>query len=268
LKFSERFFWEDIDMHNSLAGLFTRGKAKILTNFTQHTRKLHGIISSRQILALSFSSVTQERNKQNFQRILKAGASLSKAYHNTSAFLNPFAEEVTDRDRILAVNGNITCSDCSSGDVHYVSSLNGGVYCPVCAGIHREIGIHPDFIVLKTDIEVSDEDMQFYESMGNHYVNNIYEASLDVVGANKPTVSSTRSEMSDFIREKYLKCSYSVSRHDRSATENVLHYVSNMKARGRDVPSLREKVIERAGATYAEIMDEAFESPYVLQVAE
>jgi len=246
-------------MYKRLASTFASGKSQTLSIFKKQARNIHGLISYK---AATFcnSKVSQKKSSDNLSSLVNS------AQFSTGNSWNPFSEVVTTKDRILAVEGNVSCSDCSSGDVHYVSTLNGGVYCPVCAGIHREIGIHPDFISLKGDVEVSDEDMQFYESMGNNYVNNIYEASLDVVGADKPTVASTRTEISAYIKEKYLECGYSVSRHDRPATESVLNYVSNMKARGWNVPDLRQKVIERAGATYSEIMDEAFDSPYLLRV--
>eukprot|EP00112_Aurelia_sp_Birch-Aquarium-sp1_P008059 Seg1882.11 transcript_id=Seg1882.11/GoldUCD/mRNA.D3Y31 product="Arf-GAP with coiled-coil ANK repeat and PH domain-containing protein 3" protein_id=Seg1882.11/GoldUCD/D3Y31 len=191
-----------------------------------------------------------------------------KANFSTGKNWNPFYVKKSSTARILEVDGNSTCPDCSSSDVYYVSTVNGGVYCPVCAGIHRELGTHPDFVTLNDDIHVNNEDMQFYESMGNNYVNNVYEAALDVVGANKPTVSSSRDEIIDYIKKKYLECRFSVSRHDRSATENVLYFVSNMRVRGEDFPDLREKTNERAGYTYKEIMDEAFDSPYGLVMAE
>ena len=45
-------------------------------------------------------------------------------------------------------------------DVCYISTINGGVYCPICAGIHRELGTHPDFVTLTNDIHIRHEDMQ------------------------------------------------------------------------------------------------------------
>ena len=55
---------------------------------------------------------------------------------------------------------NTTSSLSFSLDVYYVSTVNGGVYCPVCAGIHRELGTHPDFVTLNDDIHINNEDMQ------------------------------------------------------------------------------------------------------------
>lgn len=225
-------------------------------------------ISTRLVSSRSTSGFISLIANQAQKKEILLGLRKEALKYSTSKRWSPLYEKVTDGDRILSIEGNKCCSDCSNSDVQYVSILNGAVYCPVCTGIHRQLGVNPHFVSLKGEIHVSNEDMQFYESMGNDHVNNIYEASLDVVGAEKPTVSSTRTEVSNYIREKYQDCSYSISRHDRPATENVLHFVSNMKSRGRDVPDLREKVIEKAGATYGEMMSEAFDAPYVLHIAE
>ncbi|XP_065067321.1 arf-GAP with coiled-coil, ANK repeat and PH domain-containing protein 2-like [Rhopilema esculentum] len=247
-------------MYRSVAKSILTTISKTNARFKSQERTIYssifnGILNQS---AKKLASLKREKSEQFTQQ----------ATFSTSRSWNPFYARKTSYERILEVDGNKNCPDCSSTDVCYVSTLNGGVYCPVCAGIHRELGTHPDFVALNNEINVSIEDMQFYESMGNNYVNYVYEAALDVVGADKPTITSTRGEISNFIKQKYMECSFSVSRYDRPATENVLYFISNMKARGNLIPDLREKTNERVGSTYSDIMREAFDSPYVLQMAE
>jgi len=224
--------------------------------------------SQRFISSSTFTSIFQKTGSHlalNKEKQESKKSSITENF-STGRKWNPFYVRKSCYDRILAVEGNRHCPDCSSTDVHFISTINGGLYCPVCAGIHRELGTHPDFLPLSNDIKVSNEDMQFYESMGNYNVNNIYEAALDVTGTNKPTNTSSRCEISDYIQKKYLDCSFSISRHDRPSTENVLHFVSNMRLRGIQIPDLREKVNNRIGTTYNDVMNEAFTSPYLVQV--
>ena len=65
---------------------------------------------------------------------------------------------------IIAANHNESFLSFYCVDVHFISTINGGLYCPICAGIHRELGIHPDFLALNNDIKFSNEDMQVINS--------------------------------------------------------------------------------------------------------
>ena len=108
-----------------------------------------------------------------------------------------------DNDTILTmknVKGNSNCADCDAPDPVWASLNLGALICIECSGIHRNLGTHLSRVRSLELDEWSTEYVQVMTAIGNHLLNSIYEANLEMP---KPNANSSREEKEKFVRAKY-----------------------------------------------------------------
>nr|XP_032818018.1 arf-GAP with coiled-coil, ANK repeat and PH domain-containing protein 3-like isoform X1 [Petromyzon marinus] len=106
--------------------------------------------------------------------------------------------------RVQAIRGNERCCDCGQPDPRWASINLGIALCIECSGIHRSLGVHCSKVRSLTLDSWEPELLKLMCELGNHVINDIYEASADDVGGKKPTPSSSRQEKEMWIRAKYV----------------------------------------------------------------
>ncbi|CAM9844376.1 unnamed protein product [Lampetra planeri] len=106
--------------------------------------------------------------------------------------------------RVQAIRGNERCCDCGQPDPRWASINLGIALCIECSGIHRSLGVHCSKVRSLTLDSWEPELLKLMCELGNHVINDIYEASAEDVGGKKPTPSSSRQEKEMWIRAKYV----------------------------------------------------------------
>ncbi|WVZ91965.1 hypothetical protein U9M48_038068 [Paspalum notatum var. saurae] len=123
-------------------------------------------------------------------------------------------------DLLRKVDGNNMCADCGASEPDWASLNLGALLCIECSGVHRNLGVHISKVrSLTLDVRVWEPSViNLFQSLGNMFVNNIWEEIL-------PSSSG---------------CSDDISSFDGSDSS---HYFSVSKPKPKDVFSAKERFI-------------------------
>ncbi|XP_076897543.1 ADP-ribosylation factor GTPase-activating protein AGD1-like [Bidens hawaiensis] len=102
-------------------------------------------------------------------------------------------------DALKKVPGNDKCADCGSPEPVWASLNLGVLICIECSGVHRNLGCHITKVrSLELDVKVWEPSViSLFQSLGNVFVNSIWEKSLSVKGTHGPDELPARSTESD-----------------------------------------------------------------------
>ncbi|CAJ1066244.1 BAR_ACAPs and ArfGap_ACAP domain-containing protein isoform X2 [Xyrichtys novacula] len=101
--------------------------------------------------------------------------------------------------------GNNQCCDCGEEEPRWASINLGVTMCIECSGIHRSLGVHLSKVRSLTLDSWEAEQVKLLCVLGNHVMNQIYEAECSEQGRAKPRANSPRAEKETWIREKYVE---------------------------------------------------------------
>ncbi|XP_043978327.1 arf-GAP with GTPase, ANK repeat and PH domain-containing protein 1-like [Gambusia affinis] len=102
---------------------------------------------------------------------------------------------------IRNAKGNNFCVDCDAPNPTWASLNLGALICIECSGIHRNLGTHLSRVRSLALDDLPRELTLVLGAIGNHMVNNIWEART--MGHRKPAPDATREERESWIRAKY-----------------------------------------------------------------
>jgi len=103
---------------------------------------------------------------------------------------------------------NTSCADCGEKEPQWASANLGIFLCIVCAGIHRNLGVHISRVKsLMLDIWKSEE-LEVMRNCGNNKANEKWEGNLCETSPIQPTDSVALREQ--WIRAKYVRKLYAV----------------------------------------------------------
>ncbi|KAI3785930.1 hypothetical protein L1987_45056 [Smallanthus sonchifolius] len=102
-------------------------------------------------------------------------------------------------DALKSVPGNDKCADCGSPEPDWASLNLGVLICIECSGVHRNLGCHISKVrSLELDVKVWEPSViTLFQSLGNVFVNSIWEKSLSVKITHGSDELPTRSMESD-----------------------------------------------------------------------
>ncbi|KAK1433972.1 hypothetical protein QVD17_10890 [Tagetes erecta] len=110
-------------------------------------------------------------------------------------------------DALKNVPGNDKCADCGSPDPDWASLNLGVLICIECSGVHRNLGCHISKVrSLELDVKVWEPSViTLFQSLGNVFVNSIWEKSVSVKRTYGADELPERSMESDKSRESIGK---------------------------------------------------------------
>ncbi|KAI7752334.1 hypothetical protein M8C21_014821 [Ambrosia artemisiifolia] len=110
-------------------------------------------------------------------------------------------------DALQNVPGNDKCADCGSPEPDWASLNLGVLICIECSGVHRNLGCHISKVrSLELDVKVWEPSViTLFQSLGNLFVNSIWEKSLSDNGILGADELLGRSPESDKSRESIGK---------------------------------------------------------------
>ncbi|KAK9066350.1 hypothetical protein SSX86_013673 [Deinandra increscens subsp. villosa] len=113
-------------------------------------------------------------------------------------------------DALKNVPGNDKCADCGSPEPDWASLNLGVLICIECSGIHRNLGCHISKVrSLELDVKIWDPSViTLFQSLGNVFVNSIWEKSLSVKRTRGADELPERSMESDKSIESIGKPNY------------------------------------------------------------
>ncbi|XP_053368751.1 arf-GAP with coiled-coil, ANK repeat and PH domain-containing protein 2-like isoform X1 [Clarias gariepinus] len=106
--------------------------------------------------------------------------------------------------KVMAIAGNNTCCDCGQPEPKWASINLGITLCIQCSGIHRSLGVHFSKVRSLTLDTWEPELLKLMCELGNHVINQIYEARREELGARKPQPGDSRQDVESYIRAKYV----------------------------------------------------------------
>ncbi|KAM0033287.1 putative Arf GTPase activating protein [Helianthus debilis subsp. tardiflorus] len=110
-------------------------------------------------------------------------------------------------DTLKKVPGNDKCADCGSPEPDWASLNLGILICIECSGVHRNLGCHISKVrSLELDVKVWEPSViALFQSLGNVFINSIWEKSLSKESIGKPGSEEHISTKEKFIHAKYAE---------------------------------------------------------------
>ncbi|XP_044273163.1 arf-GAP with coiled-coil, ANK repeat and PH domain-containing protein 1 [Varanus komodoensis] len=108
-------------------------------------------------------------------------------------------------DKLQRLEGNAQCCDCREAAPEWASINLGVTLCIECSGIHRSLGVHFSKVRSLTLDSWEPELVKLMCELGNHVINQIYEARVEEMNMKRPHPSSSRLEKEAWIRAKYVE---------------------------------------------------------------
>ncbi|KAF3514477.1 hypothetical protein F2Q69_00005283 [Brassica cretica] len=115
-------------------------------------------------------------------------------------------------DVLTKVLGNEKCADCGAPEPDWASLNLGALICIECSGIHRNLGVHISKVrSLTLDVKVWEPSvLTLFQSLGNVYVNSVWEELLNSESRSSGTPMSDRPTRKFLARKPGLSDPISV----------------------------------------------------------
>nr|GMD74066.1 ADP-ribosylation factor GTPase-activating protein AGD3 isoform X1 [Ipomoea batatas] len=109
-------------------------------------------------------------------------------------------------ETLRKVCGNDRCADCGAPEPDWASLNLGVLVCIECSGVHRNLGVHISKVrSLTLDVKVWEPSvLALFESLGNAFVNSVWEESLQSRGAFQVNLGPTSLYKSDKQQLLYI----------------------------------------------------------------
>ncbi|CAH9052101.1 unnamed protein product [Cuscuta epithymum] len=109
-------------------------------------------------------------------------------------------------ETLRKVCGNDKCADCGTTEPDWASLNLGVLVCIECSGVHRNLGVHISKVrSLTLDVRVWEPSvLSLFESLGNAFVNSVWEESLQSRGAFQVNLGPSSLYKSDKQQQLYI----------------------------------------------------------------
>ncbi|RAL38692.1 hypothetical protein DM860_002670 [Cuscuta australis] len=109
-------------------------------------------------------------------------------------------------ETLRKVCGNEKCADCGATEPDWASLNLGVLVCIECSGVHRNLGVHISKVrSLTLDVRVWEPSvLALFESLGNAFVNSVWEESLQSRGSFQVNHGPTSLYKSDKQQQLYI----------------------------------------------------------------
>jgi len=157
------------------------------------------------------------------QQILKAFQDNKRKFSDTDESCKSQFDQENEcnvQEKLYAVGGNDKCADCNAQAPEWASLNIGVLICIECSGVHRNLGSHLSRVRSVLLDDWPNECVTVLESLGNTFVNNIYESNLS--GKIKPKPNASREERERWISFKYEKREFITPVVDRTTVKTKL----------------------------------------------
>ncbi|XP_048373690.1 arf-GAP with coiled-coil, ANK repeat and PH domain-containing protein 1 [Sphaerodactylus townsendi] len=141
----------------------------------------------------SIASAYNEEHPEPPGQPLERAASLSAA--KLQSPLGRRLRGSTDKhvvDRVQRLEGNAQCCDCREAAPEWASINLGITLCIECSGIHRSLGVHFSKVRSLTLDSWEPELVKLMCELGNHIINQIYEARVEEMNMKRPHSGCSR----------------------------------------------------------------------------